>query len=194
MFSLYRGALESFSYFWYMRRKPSEFNEWKKALGLDDSEPLNAESQNGNDELKTRFEWAVEQSGAFNGFRIKVKRCFEGEADKGQGRKDLFKLLSTLGSHTNPYSLADSLPNNGSGNNLRICSTGNNLNLQCGVYYVLILLDSLIEEVYAEFGKHIPTDHDLRNRKAKLEQHLLEYIQSLPNDWVCTLPLGRTSI
>ena len=71
MFSLYRGALESFSYFWYMRRNPSEISEWEKALGLDEDEPLEGESKDGEDELKTDFEWAVNIAGPSMVFELR---------------------------------------------------------------------------------------------------------------------------
>ena len=148
MFSLYRGAVESFSIFWYLGREPSKVNEWIKTFEQDDREP------------KVILELAIEKSSRLNSFRQRVKCRFENDKEKGKGRKELFKMLSTIGTHTNPITMFGSLPNQTHQYNLGFTSRGNTEYLQYGIYYTLILLKSHFEEIHVAFGSLVPSDHE----------------------------------
>ena len=179
MFSLYRGAVESYSFFWYLGRVPSDVNRWIRTFEEDDNEP------------KVVLELAIEKSSSLNSFRQRVKCKFEDEKEKGEGRKDLFKMLSTIGTHTNPITMFGSIPSQTHQNNLGFSSQGNAEYLKYGTYYSLILLKSYLEEIDLAFGRYVPMEHELRNRYVQLQG---EFEELFSDDWVLRLPLGRTSI
>ena len=145
MVSLYRDVLESFSFFWFLRREPSAVSEWQDVLAKGNS----------------TFE---EMRIAFDGFRRKVKKRFERENKAEIDYKELFYVLSTFGTHTNPYSLAGSLPSESRSQNFGIVSVGDDENLQCYAHDMLKLVMIFLEEIYAQFGKHIPQRFTLQDR------------------------------
>ena len=200
MFSLYRGAVESFSYFWYLRRVPSDLSKWIEifeqngTMGRKETYTRPIKENEEREEPKVILELAVEHSYKLNSFRQRAKCRFEGDAEKGKGRKDLFKMLSTIGTHTNPFTMYGSLPSQTHENNLGFSSIGNTEFLNYGMYYALILLKSYLEEIDLAFGRYVPKEHELRCRYIQVEREFDEYVQSLSADWVPRLPPGRTSI
>ena len=199
MFNLYRSAVETYS-IWYLRQRPRGIKRWigiisqgqiNQSIGRQ-TLPKRAGQQ--RQESKTIPEWSVEHSSKLNDFRIVVKNCFEGDVEKGKGRKDLSKMLSTMGAHTNPYSMFGSLPSETHEKTFGFLSVGNMEFLNYGMYYSLILLKSNLEEINAGFENYIPTCHELSYRYVQLQGKFNEYVQSLCDDWVLRLPPGRTSI
>ena len=145
MVSLYRDVLESLSFFWFLGREPSAASEWEDVLA------------NGS----STFD---EQRIAFDDFRRKVKKRFEKENKPDIDYKELFYVLSTFGTHTNPYSLAGSLPSESRRQNFGIVSIGDDNNLQCYAHDMLQLVMIYLKEVYAQFGNHIPQRFTLQDR------------------------------
>lgn len=146
MVGLYRSVLESFSYFWFFRREPSAVSEWEKILA---------------DENLT-FE---DRRKALDRFRRKVKKRFEQGNKDEIDYKELFYVLSTYGTHTSPYSLAGSLPSQSRSQNFGILSVGDDENLQCYAHDTLQLAMIFLEEIYAQFGKHIPQRFTFQDRR-----------------------------
>lgn len=103
-------------------------------------------------------------------------------------------MLSTMGTHINPYSLFGSLPSHSHEKTFGFLSVGNMEFLNYGVYYSLILLKSLLEEINVGFGNYMPDSHELSYRYIELQGKFNEYVKSLSEDWVPRLPPGRTSI
>ena len=145
MVSLYRGALESHSFFWFLRREPSAVSEWEDVLA---------------DECLT-FE---DRRKAFDNFRRKVKKRFEQDNKAEFDYKEFFYVLSTFGTHTNPYSLAGSLPSESRSQNFGILSVGDDENLQCYAHDILQLGMIFLDEIYAQFGKQIPDRFTFQDR------------------------------
>ena len=154
MISLYRNALESLSFFWYLRREPSHVSRWVDVLnnGLLPTE----------DEDSTTFD---DQRKAFENFRRKVKKRFDRENKPTVDYGNLCLVLSTYGTHTNPYSLAGSLPSELRNQNLGFLSVGDSENLQCLAHDILHLVMFFLDELYGQFGNCIPKSFSYQDRR-----------------------------
>ena len=151
--SLYRNALESLSFYWYLRREPSDVSRWVDVLanGLLPSE----------DEDSTTFD---DQRKAFEKFRRKVKKRFDRENKPTVDYGNLSLVLSTYGTHTNPYSMAGSLPSQLRNQNLGFLSVGDGENLQCLAHDILHLVMFFLEELFGQFGSTIPKSFPYQDR------------------------------
>ena len=145
MISLYRDVLKSLSFFWFLGREPNIANEWEDVL-LDDALSFK------------------EKARAFDGIRRRAKKRFEQDKEADIDFNELFYVLSTYGTHTNPNSMAGSLPSKNRSQNLGFLSVGDDENLQCYAHDMLKLVMIYLEEVYAQFGKYIPGKFTFQDR------------------------------
>ncbi len=138
-FSLYRDALEMYAYFWYLGEKPSEISMWTKLEGT----------------RKSIVEYGKED---FPKFQRKAVKKFQRKAADQRFLEEAYTLFSTLGTHTNPYSLSMFLTTERHDENLGFCSAGEDENLRCSAHSVLHLIMSLLQDLYIEFGEYMPDD------------------------------------
>ncbi len=167
MLSLYRDALESLSFYWYLRREPSDVCEWENALLAREVQP----DKSGDKSFARRRK-------AFDNFRRKVKKRFEQENKPVGDYNSWYYVLSTLGTHTNPYSIASSLPSEGRKQNFGFMSVGEDENLRCLAHDILHLLMFLLEEIYGQFGRYIPPTHTYQHKitgRSQRGHHVVSY-------------------
>ena len=143
--SLLRDALESYSYFWYLSREPSDVAEWVDRINPEEI------SRDIGDRI-TFDEMRI----AFDKFRRKVKKRFEKQNSPEIDYRGQYYVLSTLGTHTNPLSLSGSLPSESREGNFGFFSVGEDENLRCFAHDTLQLVMALLEELYGQFGNYIP--------------------------------------
>ena len=162
MFSLYRDALEMYAYFWYLGSYPNEIREWQD---LAKQKP------------KSIVEYGKED---YARFQRKVVRKFQKKSAANRFHKDSYGFFSTLGTHTNPHSLSMFLPKEDHEENFGFCSKGEGGNLRSCAHSILHLLMVLLEDLYLEFGRHVPASHTQLRQFAPEFQRGREIVRYIP--------------
>ena len=136
-FSLYRDALEQYAYFWYFGVHPSKISMWMDLKNTS----------------KSIIEYGRED---YRKFSSKVVGKFKKHGAAARFHEDMYELLSTLGTHTNPHSLSMFLPKQAHEDNYGFYSSKEDENLICCAHSILHLILSLLEDLYEGFEARLP--------------------------------------